>query len=243
MNFRRFIFATDLHGDMQDESAVAALLDFTSRWKPHEKIFGGDLFDFRALRKSASAEERSESMRFDVAAGLRFLADFRPQIYLRGNHCERLWQLAEFGSGVEADYAQQGAREVEVRCSKLRCKILPYHKRDGIYSLGKLKLLHGFFAGVTATRQHALTYGECLHGHTHAIDQASVAGLDRRIARGVGALCKLDMPYNSRMPSTLRHAHGWAYGVTNPKTGACHVWQAEKMDEQWLLPQNLAQLA
>jgi hypothetical protein len=133
--------------------------------------------------------------------------------------------------------------DIEARCAKLRCEMLPYHKRLGVLRLGHLKLLHGFFAGVTAPRQHALTYGACLHGHTHTIDEASVPGLERRTARAVGALCKLDMPYNSRMPVTLRHAHGWAYGVLHEKTGDYHVWQASKIADTWLLPTEVQKLA
>ena len=55
-------------------------------------------------------------------------------------------------------------------------------------------------------------------------------------------MCKLDMPYNNRMPVTLRHAHGWAYGVLSEKTGSYHVWQAERIDDTWLLPIELKTL-
>ncbi len=243
MTFRRFIFASDLHGDMQEPAVVSALLAFTKAWKPQIKVFGGDLFDFRNLRRGAAAEERGESMRSAVDACLRFLTNFQPHHYLRGNHCERLWELATRGQGIEADYAQKGVQDIEARCARLKCQVLPYHKRDGVLRLGHLKMLHGFHAGVTATRQHALTYGACLHGHTHTIDEASVPGLERRTARSVGALCKLDMPYNARMPGTLRHAHGWAYGVLNDRTGSYHVWQAEQIDDLWLLPSDLVKLA
>jgi hypothetical protein len=236
MSLERLIFATDLHGDMQEPPVVAKLMEFSALFKPHHRIFGGDLFDFRALRRGASADERRESMRSDVEAGLRFLKAWKPQVYLRGNHCERLWELAENGVGVESDYAQQGVRDIEAACAKIKCKVLPYHKRDGVYRMGHLKMLHGFYCGVYATRQHAMTYGACLHGHTHTIDEASAPGLERRTARGVGALCRLDMPYNSRQPNSLRQASGWAYGVTDTKTGNYWVQQAEEIDGIWVLP-------
>lgn len=40
---QRFIFATDLHGDQQDKAAVKALIAATDSFKPHLRIFGGDL--------------------------------------------------------------------------------------------------------------------------------------------------------------------------------------------------------
>ncbi len=53
---QRFIFASDLHGDQQDRRAVKALHTATDSFKPHIKIFGGDLIDARPLRRGASAE-------------------------------------------------------------------------------------------------------------------------------------------------------------------------------------------
>ena len=62
MSLTRFIFASDLHGDKQDKNAVQALLAATESFKPHHRIFGGDLVDARPLRRGAGAEERAESM-------------------------------------------------------------------------------------------------------------------------------------------------------------------------------------
>ena len=42
---KRFIFASDLHGDQHDGAAVKALNAVTKDFKPHLKIFGGDLMD------------------------------------------------------------------------------------------------------------------------------------------------------------------------------------------------------
>ena len=241
MTFQRFIFATDLHGDMADADTCAALLRFKKEFDPHVTIFGGDAFDFRGLRKGAAAAEQAESMRSDVDAGLRFLESFRPNYFLRGNHDERLWELAQYGQGITADYAQHGVKDITDKCAAMKCKILPYDKRKGVLKIGNVNFLHGFHCGVTATRMHALAYNECVHGHTHTIDVARVAGIDRRTARSVGCLCRLDMPYNSRMPSSLRHAHGWAYGLIDSKTGAAQIFQAEKFGDksEWLLPTKL----
>ena len=63
MGLERIIFASDLHGDLLDSQAVDALYAFTKEWKPHHKIFGGDLFDFRPLRKGATTEEKAETIR------------------------------------------------------------------------------------------------------------------------------------------------------------------------------------
>lgn len=240
MSLERFLFGTDLHGDRQDAATVKAFLAFDALWKPHIRVFGGDLVDLRPLRKGCSKEERRESMRADIDAGRAFLKRYRPNYYLRGNHCERLWETARDLDGPTADLAQMGCEDMEHLCRSLKIKMLPYHKRKGVLRIGHLKMLHGFGkGGVTATRKHAFLYGSILMGHIHTIDEAPIPGLERRVARAVGCLCDLDMDYDARNPDSLRHAHGWAYGVINSKTGSYHVWQAEEIDGQWLLPTEI----
>lgn len=239
MTWQRFIFCSDLHGDRQDPDTVEALFRFLVEWKPEIVIFGGDLVDLRPLRKGAGADEKRESMRADIDAGREFIDRLfsfgKPgQRYFHdGNHDHRLTEAAESSDGPLADLAGLGLRERNSQLKRLRAHVLPYHKRNGVLRIGHLKTLHGFFCGVFATRQHAQVYGGCLVGHTHVVDEHAVPGLERRVARSVGALCLLDMDYNSRQPNTLRQAHGWAWGVVNSKTGNYFTYQAEKIDGVW----------
>jgi hypothetical protein len=239
--WNKFIVASDLHGDKQDPSAVRVLAGFIAAFQPDIRVFAGDLWDFRSIRKGAGEEERRESMSEDFDAGMAWLEQFRPQHFLLGNHDQRLYDLAENDNGVVSDYAAKGVLDIEAACRKQKTKILPYHKRNGILKLGNLKILHGFHCGIYASRQTALVYGSALFGHTHVIDQHAVGGLDRRVARNIGCLCALDMGYNSRNPNTLRQAHGFAYGVLNERTGDFHVWQAEGIEGKWVLPSDIVE--
>ena len=237
---QRFIFASDLHGDQQDKEAVRALLKATDSFKPHLRIFGGDLIDARPLRRGASGEERAESMSHDWRKGLEFISLWKPTHLLMGNHDQRLYDLAEDDSkGIEQDYGFKGVQELEARLEKVGTKWLPYHKRKGVFEFGKMTALQGSFAGVNAARQHARGYGGCRFGHTHSIDEHAIPGLKRRVARGAGCLCKLDMKWNARMPGTLRHAHGFVMGVINEKTGNYWSMQAEEIDGKWVIPEKL----
>lgn len=234
MSLERIIFASDLHGDLQDHDAVEALLEFTKEWKPHHRIFGGDLFDFRPLRRGASKEEKAETIQYDLDAGLGFLGKWKPHYWLRGNHDERLWDFTN-KEGLLGEFAQKGVSDLDHRCKKLKIKTLPYCKRKGVLEMGKLKMLHGYFHGVNAARQHGIVYGNCIFGHIHAVDTASVPGLEKRQARAVGCLCRLDHPYNERLASTLRHSHGWGYGVIDSKTGGFELWQMQQeKDLGWI---------
>lgn len=239
-NWTRFVAAFDVHGDKQDKAANAKLFQFCKLWKPRIRVMGGDLWDFRPLRGKATQDERRESMVADFNAGLRWLHEFKPTHFVRGNHDERLWELAQANKGVESDYAHKVISEDIVPLMKsMRCEMLPYDKRAGVLRLGHLKIIHGFASGIYAARQHALVYGSCLFGHTHAIDEHAIAGLERRVARNAGCLCLLDMEYNARQMNTLKQAHGWAYGIVNKKTGDYRVWQAEEIGGEWLVPSDV----
>jgi len=241
-NWTRFVAAFDVHGDHQDKQANDALFKFLKLWKPQLRIFGGDLWDFRPLRRKANEDERRESMRADYDAGIRWLKQFQPHVFIRGNHDERLWDIAASNRGAESDYALNGIVEITALLKSMGCRMLPYHKRDGVFRLGHLKILHGFACGVFAARQTALIYNSCLFGHVHTIDEHSIPGLERRVARSAGCLCSLDMDYAARTPSTLRQAHGWAFGVVHKTSGHYHLWQAEKIGGRWLVPTDTVQL-
>jgi len=242
MSYKKFLGGWDIHGDKQDPDANRVFFDFAKIWKPEIRICGGDLWDFRPLRKKASREEQAEDMKPDFAAGVEWFEKFKPTHYLRGNHCERLWELMDSNLGLERLFAEAGVKEIEGLIKKMGCKMLPYHKRDGILHLGHMKALHGFFTGSHAARETATIYGSCFFGHGHSIESHPVPGLERRMARQVGCLCKLDMPYNARHVRTLRHAHGFVYGVLNTKDGTYHAWQAEEVNGRWVLPSDIVTL-
>lgn len=232
----------DIHGDKQDASANRVFFQFCELWKPSIRVCGGDLFDLRPMRKGASAEEQRESIKKDFEAGMEWLDRFKPHFFIRGNHDERLYDLAENGVGIARDYASTKVQELERELKRKKCRMLPYDKRNNILRIGHLKMLHGFSSGIFAARQTALVYGSCLFGHIHAIDTHAIPGLERRVAKAVGCLCRLDMDYNSRQPNTLRQAHGFPYGVINEKTGHYHVWQAEKIGSKWLMASDIVEL-
>jgi hypothetical protein len=204
----------DLHGDMQDPAAVNAALQFASEWRPSIRVIGGDTWDFSALRRKASDEERRKGLKADFEAGMSFVKSFRPTDLLLGNHCKRLWDAAAIKDGPASDYYRELVGKVETYCVDRGCNLKPYHKRHGIARIGsKLKVLHGYYTGVSACRKHAMVYGDCLFGHVHAFDSATVAGLEGRTARSIGCLSRLDFDYDSSMPDSMRHAQGWAYGL------------------------------
>jgi predicted phosphodiesterase len=243
---KKFLFCTDLHGDHQNYDAVNAVLEFAKIYKPDVKIFGGDLFDFRAIRRAASQAEKRDSMEDDVAAGLEFLGKFKPDIFLRGNHDERIWDSAKYAEhGLIRDAAKMGVRDIEKRCRRMKCKMLPYDSRLGVYDLGRVRFIHGFHCGLYAAKKHAEVYaregGAVLFGHVHSIQAASIARKGGAHGYAVGCLADLNPEYNRHQTAKLMHQHGFAYGVVDGKDW--QVFQAKPNEKgKWVLAKGMVEI-
>lgn len=241
-NWDRFIYASDNHGDMGHNPTIKVVEKFMDVWKPNIRIHGGDNWDFRALRKGASREDQEELLSKDFQAGMKFFGILKPTHFLRGNHDERLWDLAKHGHGPMADLASMLMTSVDKILAEMDCKMLPYDKLEGLLEIGKLKAVHGFCHGPNAARKLAQVYGSVLGGHTHSIQSASIEGIKNRVARICGCLCILGMEYNRSHLGSLAHRHGFGYGVIHKKKGEYHCWQAEDINGRWVLPADIVEL-
>jgi hypothetical protein len=245
--YQKFMAGFDLHGDMQDRAVTKKFFQFSEAFKPDIKIMGGDLFDFRGLRKKADKAEQAESLSDDVACGIEFLSKWMDgkgtKVWLRGNHCQRLWDVAESESdGLKRDAAIKGVQELDDLCKTLGIKTYPYSKRLGIHREGRLCFLHGYAAGVYALRKTLQSYGEnVIMGHTHTIQSVSVEGLVPKQGWVAGCLCQLDYEYNRSMLGTLNHENGWIYGLIFDD-GSFAVYQARQISGKWILPMDFKEI-
>lgn len=239
-DWKRFIVAFDTHGDQIDLEARKTFFKFVEDWKPDIRIGGGDHFDNRPIRRAATDDEKRESMAADFRSGYDFLEEYQPNNIVWGNHDLRLTDIAKAGRGPISDYAKEKVEQIDKLTRKLRCRCLPYDKRDGILQIGSLKIGHGFAHGLTAARRMAQAYGSILFGHIHAIHSASIEGLESRVGRACGCLCKLNPEYSRASLGTLVWRHGFPYGVVNIKTGIYFVYQAESIEGTWYLPSDFS---
>ncbi len=223
--FKKFILAADLHGDVLDVPTVNAFHRFVGDFRPHHRIVLGDVFDLRALRGKASEDERRESMKADLADGFKFIEQFRPTAFLLGNHDRRLWEWRGKSAGPTSDYCSEQIERVESLAAKMRFPLLPQTIDEGVYRLGPANLLHGFYSGKSAVKQHAEVYGPCIFGHIHASEHVSLPGYRvRREAWSSPCLCRKAMEYNRQTPWTLRYDTGWLYGFVSDES--IHVMTA-----------------
>lgn len=232
MKFTPFMVVGDNHGDMVDHRCRKAVKDFVADFKPKIRVHLGDAWDFRNLRKGASDDEKAASLADDFEAGTDFMRMFfdggKENVFLRGNHDERMWATARSATGLVRDFAHDGIKRIEGVVRASRARMLPYDSALGIYPLGKLTVVHGYHAGVGACRAHANVYRNCLHGHCHTIEAAPVASLEPAEARSIGCLCKRDMDYINAKTGKLRWGQGWAYGLLFDN-GTYHLQQARNI--------------
>lgn len=236
---KRFVFASDNHGDMIDRGAERALQEFMREFKPDIRIHGGDCFDLRCLRRGASHEETLEEVKTDIEMGMDFMKWFKPTHWLRGNHDERLVDGMNSHNPILSRFACMAWEEIYEALRGVQ--ILPYCKRRGVLEIGTLSFVHGFSVGIYAAKRLAEVYGNVIAGHTHVVDAFSVCGLKPRVGRTAGCLCALSMDYNRAQLNTLRQSHGFCYGFLYPN-GLHRVFQATVVNDVWILPTEFKEI-
>jgi hypothetical protein len=235
VSFQRFVAVGDNHGALVSRGDADAFLEFNRTFKPSLKVHLGDNFDFANLRRGADPREEGDDMDPDLTAGFMFLEKFRPNVFLLGNHDWRLWKAMSDSRGLVRQFAKDTISQIDRACAQMKCRVLPYHSRDGVYKCGNLSFLHGYHAGVGAIAQHARIYRGSIFGHLHCNGQVSERGIDRPTAYCVGGLGDhAKMEYAAQRTATLAWGPGWAYGVINEKTGNYVVRIATKLDGRWV---------
>lgn len=224
----------DNHGDMQDDGAVRVAREFMRTWKPKIRIHLGDCMDVRCLRRGRSEAEAAEAIKADIECGIDLLAWYRPTVFLRGNHDERLWDGLNDTNGMTRDFCADICEDIHKALGK-DCQIIPYGKRHGVYSMGHAKFIHGYGGGMYAAKNAAQIYGNVFMGHVHTVDRYTIPSLEPREGRIIGCLCKLDMDYNRAHMNTLRQCHGFAYGLLYDN-GTYEAFQARGVEGRWVMP-------
>lgn len=244
MGLTKFVACGDNHGDLVDNRLANQLFAFCKEWKPKYKIHLGDNWDFRCIRKGASAsEEHDLDIEDDWVAGQAFLESYKPTVFLWGNHDHRLMNMLDRNNkAVVRGYARQGIDRIEGILRKIGCKeVRPYHYDKGVYQLGPVSFVHGYSANLSSERQHASHYaisgGACIMGHVHRM------GMDIGPRHGgvtgysAGCLAEVErMTYASQRLATARWQPGWLFGMINEKTGGWQVWQANVDNGNVMIP-------
>jgi len=206
------------HGDLIDQSVFEELIQFKAEIDPEHVIHLGDAFEFTALRKGASSEEQEIDIDHDINMGLwamdEMFSGAKTKIYLRGNHCERLWKMALSGSKIGRDWAALRIRAIEGFIAKQGAIMLPYDSHKGVVEINETLFMHGTLYGINAARDHLRVYHKDLvFVHTHRAEDVTIPGWPEPLtAINAGCLRELLPEYAQRTVSTLGWKHACAYG-------------------------------
>lgn len=237
MKYERWVAFSDSHGDMMHKPSVDAALAFVKDFKPTVRIHMGDVFDFRWLRRFASEDEKLEQVTSDFQKGCWLLEQFKPTVFLWGNHDQRIKDAQDSNAGHGALKALADDWIGHIEDITPKCLHLPYDKRRGVHQYGDTKFLHGYCHGLACGRRTALVYGKSCMGHVHRSDTVTVERHDRPTCYVSGCLCELDMDYNRANLGTLAQEQGWLYGIKTSK-GTVIVCHARRIDGKWYTPDN-----
>ncbi len=239
MKPKRFVIVSDIHGGIMDHRACDAAISFTRDFKPDVRVIAGDLWDFSAIRKGASEDERSLSMLDDYDAGRTFADTFfkgaGEKHLMLGNHDIRPYDLLRSPDAVKRDLGDRMVNDITWTAKANGARLWDYDARTGVLDLGHLRVVHGYHTGASACAHHSRIYGNVVFGHCHSIESYQTPGLKQQEARCIGCLCNLNPDYANRKTGKLRWAHGFAGGFLF-NDGTYSLFQVREVEGKFYAP-------
>jgi hypothetical protein len=213
-HWKRWIAVGCDHGNYACKFAQDSVLAFSERYKPDVRVHLGDLHDFAAFRSGAKGtSDESASVELDFQAGVEWLRRYRPTHRCKGNHDWRIDKLASHPNAIVAHCAGKVLEDLRRIDEKNKTLVRPYHMRDGWWQFGDCKFGHGWMFNEMAVRDHAETFGKCVHAHTHTVGTAIGRTADAPQAWSVGLMGDPNnFEYAHTRRAWLRWAHSLAWG-------------------------------
>jgi hypothetical protein len=230
------------HAVYGDPLALDASIEFKERWKPHYTVHLGDAIDCTAFMGSTVRNGDGGEIEPDMDAGLEYLKALRPNVFLWGNHEDRLHRLADSRNEFVKFSALTLIERLETRLALLKCASIPYSGNSQDYSIGRVRFMHGTVFNENATRDHATAYaphnGAVVHAHTHRPGAARGRRIDEPMGYCTGTLTRRGaLEYAKTRLATLSWGQAILWGEINEATGDFQLWLHEhKIGQPWRLP-------
>ncbi len=230
MNAKRVLFIYDNHCPYQDVGVQKIALDFMKDFRPHDVIFGGDLVDCTQI-SDKFADETGRAFSDDLIVANEVLDLFKPSVYMLANHEARITRI---GSMLPVSLRSMFDLHKHLHLKERKIKTFPYHPVKGIYKIGHLKVLHGFWTGVYYTAKTATVFGNSVCGHSHRTQTASPPSAgDTRTCFGVGCMSRLVLPWMEDRPP-MGHNNGFGFAYFN-RNGTFSFYQVRIIDGKTII--------
>lgn len=201
------------HGNLADQSALKAALDFKKRWKPDTTLHLGDAFDMAALRSGAKGTaDESKDIDEDWKAGQSFLERLQPDLIFYGNHEDRISRLTHSPNALVKLAALRCQQALQDVAKSVHAKIVPYDIETGWRQYGDTLFGHGYMFNEMAIRDHAELVGKCVIAHLHRVGQERARRLGGATGYCVGMLAdKTKMDYAKHQKAKTKWSNGWSF--------------------------------
>lgn len=203
------------HSTYACKEYMRVVREFRRKWKPAFYADLGDTIDFTAIRGGAKgSKDEAVPIDTDLKSGLDWIREIKPDVWFRGNHCLRPYELLGHPSAIMAELAGYVTRDMDRVADEVKCKVIPYDIETGWYPLGNALLGHGYMYNINALRDHVEMLGaNVIMAHLHNAHE--FRGRNRGghwgVCVGLGGDPR-KMHYARRRRQTLTWNHGIAYG-------------------------------
>lgn len=241
MSVKKVVAVSCSHGLHADPTAVEAVLAFCRKFKPDIRIHLGDAVDLQAFMASKVGSGDGDPVAPDIDGGLDFLDKFGANVWLYGNHEDRLNRLAGSRNAIVSGFALELLKAMGDFAAKRRITVLPYSGNRQGYYLGNVRFMHGTVFNEMAVRDSAEAFapphGVVVCGHSHRYGLAVGRRGDAPIGINVGTLTRMGaFDYAKARRATLSWGQAFAWGWVGEKTSQLYLCQRQNPEQPWLLP-------
>lgn len=233
--WKKFMAVGCNHGYWADPSALAGVLEFKAKYKPHTRIHLGDYMDTTSFRTGAGTKDHAGEIVEDLSVGIKFLNDYEPTLLFNGNHDIRIWESLDDVNAHRRFAAQELVKRITKTIGKIDFE-QDYDIRHSVRRIGDTIFTHGFMYNDQGIRDHATHFGKCVIAHLHKVAAVPASRFDGPVGYCVGYLgdgTKFD--YAARRKAVSQWSQGFAWGEYSDKE--CLVWLNERNREgAWRLP-------
>lgn len=214
------------HGSCINPDIAEQVIKFRHRWKPNTVVHLGDFVDTACYRTGAAgSKDEYADPEYDAQCGMTFMRELGVTHLTMGNHDMRPYELRNHPKQMVAKAAEIVCRRLDEYFKRQKIKVMMNYKitEHPYFTFGNFKFMHGFMYGENAIRDHAESFGNVVHAHTHRPGHATGRRSDDVEGFCVGTLSDIpNMDYAQRRRATLAWGHGLVFGEYNDTSA--HLW-------------------
>ena len=215
--WRPYLVLPDAHTTSDsDDTTLNVVMDFMRDFKPYSVVLGGDFMDMSCVSHWNKTKKRTlegKRLKADYIKANKIIAKMKEStsklVYMIGNHEDWVDQA------ICEDPSLEGFYEVKNNISGVD----EWVDNNGVYSIGRLKIIHGFFTPDHACKRHLQEFHDSvMFCHTHRIQTYSgnIYGVRPICSWNIGCLCSMNPEYaHNKAP---QWQHGFAVVWENAKT-------------------------